>query len=560
MLRGPLSEIIQKYWKEGNSLIFLGAIGAVVRLVAPFIRKKDIDPAVLVIDPEGYNIIPLLGAHKAGAESFAQDLAEDLGGKAIFTSESKRQGLLPLDSFGKNWGWNRSGDMQAWNKLMIKQVKGEKIFFHQLSGSELWQSSKSGLTSLFALSSQALKAVPCLHIGPQRSEECCWHPPTLWVGIGCERNTSKNLIYRAIEESFEKSDLNKEAIAGIATIDLKSDELGLMSLIDTENWPVNFYSVEELTNVSVPNPSERVNKEIGTYSVAEASAILAAGQKSELLCEKKIYRPKEDEHGAVTIAIAQSILPFAPQRGELHLVGSGPGDIAFLTNDSRFALSRCVIWTGYGLYLDLLEPLRRDDQIRLDGELTFERERCQHALELAKQGARVALISSGDSGIYGMAGLALELWLDQSKSHRPKFEVHPGISALQMAAAKTGAPLMNDFCTISLSDLLNPWEKIEERIKYAALGDFVIAIYNPSSKKRNWQLAKALEIIRNYRSADIPIALCRQLGREQEEINLYTLDSLPLNQVDMLSVLIIGNSLSLSKDEVFITPRGYPLN
>ena len=195
---------------------------------------------------------------------------------------------------------------------------------------------------------------------------------------------------------------------------------------------------------------------------------------------KRIFHAEGGEQGAVTVAIAEAVHPLAPKKGELHLIGSGPGSLQLLTADAREALSRCILWVGYGLYLDLLEPLRRCDQVRLDGQLTRERDRCWQALDLARQGARVALISSGDSGIYGMAGLALELWMDLPETERPRFQVHPGLSALQLAAARAGAPLMHDFCTISLSDRLTPWRVIERRIEAAACGDFVVAIYNLS--------------------------------------------------------------------------------
>tara|TARA_Y100001968_G_scaffold116045_1_gene105398 strand:+ start:274 stop:2046 length:1773 start_codon:yes stop_codon:yes gene_type:complete len=560
LLIGSASEIICQFWNEGCFVIVVGAIGAVVRLVAPFLRNKDVDPAVLVIDAKGLNIVPLLGGHKAGADQLAQELAEDLGGYPVFTSDSKSQGRLPLDSFGQAWGWKRSGDLSDWNDLIKRQAKGEEIDINQLSGSNLWKSSKASSNCEVVLyqSNSANKA--SLSIGSKFVEGCAWHPPTLWIGLGCERNTSQNLFFRSIEESFDQAGLAQEAIAGIASIDIKSDEISLLELLKVKKWPVHFFSAEELSHISVPNPSQRVKKEIGINSVAEASALLAAGEGAELLLEKHIFHSQDDEYGAITIAIAESASSFAPHRGELHFVGTGPGQISFLTNDARFALARCVIWIGYELYLDFLEPLRRNDQVRIDGNLTFERERCKKALELAKQGARVALVSSGDSGIYGMAGLALELWLEQSKNERPFFEVHPGISALQMAAAKVGAPLMNDFCTISLSDLLTPWEKIEERLKFASIGDFVIAIYNPRSKQRSWQLSRAIEIVKDHRSADTPIALCRQLGRPEERIDIYRFDFFPIEQVDMLSVLLIGNSRSLFKDSVFVTPRGYSLN
>jgi len=241
----------------------------------------------------------------------------------------------------------------------------------------------------------------------------------------------------------------------------------------------------------------------------------------------------------------------------LHLVGSGPGEIEMLTSDSRSALTRCPVWLGYTPYLNYLDSIRRHDQVRIESQLTFEKDRCQQALDLAKEGVRVALISSGDSGIYGMAGLALELWLDESVESRPLLQVHPGISSFQMAAAKLGAPFMNDFCSISLSDLLTPWQQIEKRLKSAATGDFVIAIFNPKSIKRDWQLKKAVDLLLEFRKPSTPVAIARQLGRLEENIEIYTLESLPFNKVDMLTILVVGNSQSMVKDNKFLTPRGY---
>lgn len=274
--------------------------------------------------------------------------------------------------------------------------------------------------------------------------------------------------------------------------------------------------------------------------------------------QKKIFTPiDKDEKGGASIAIAEADEPFAPHRGELHLVGSGPGGIAFLTADARSALARSIVWVGYSLYLDNLESLLRPDQVRIDSQLTHERERCEKALDLAKQGARVALISSGDSGIYGMAGLALELWLDLKVSERPFFEVHPGLSALQLAAARLGAPLMHDFCAISLSDHLTPWPLIETRLEAAAKGDFVIAIYNPRSQERLWQLNRAIELMLEYRMPNTPAAVARKVGRENEKVEIFSLSDLPVDQVDMLTLILVGNSTTRRQNDRMITPRGY---
>jgi cobalt-precorrin 5A hydrolase/precorrin-3B C17-methyltransferase len=301
---------------------------------------------------------------------------------------------------------------------------------------------------------------------------------------------------------------------------------------------------------------------MGTPSVAEAAALLAAagrdGIGATLLVPKTVAHASAGEKGAATLAVAEAGEQWGPARGELHLVGSGPGSLDFLTGDGRWALARCGVWAGYSLYLDLLEPLRRPDQLRREGRLTEERARCAEALALAAQGLRVALISSGDSGIYGMAGLALAQWLDLPVSERPLFQVHPGISALQLAAARAGAPLMHDFCTISLSDRLTPWPVIEDRIRGAAAGDFVVALYNPRSMGRDWQLGRALELLMELRQPSTPVLIARQLGRQGETLTLSTLEHLPMAEVDMLSLVLVGNSTSYVKDGHFVTPRGYP--
>ena len=560
LLVDSASEIINRFWQKGGNLIIIGAMGAVVRLIAPYLESKGSDPAVLVMDSKSKYIISLIGGHEAGADQLASDIASDLGSEAIFTSDSKTQNRIALDSFGFSWGWRRSGRAEDWKKLMLKQARGESVQLINLSGSKLWQKSIEDSKSLFLSETEKASASSCLFIGSKHKQICGWHPPTIWIGVGCERNTSASLLERALDVSLQKLSIAKEAIAGFATVDRKSDEIELLLLVQKNDWQIRFFTPEELSCIKVPNPSDTVRKEIGSPSVAEASAILASGEGGKLLLEKNIFYSNDDEIGAVTISIAQSQTPFAPNRGELHLIGSGPGDISYLTNDARCALSRSVVWIGYEMYLDLLEPLRRIDQVRINSVISRENDRCKQALELATQGVNVALVSSGESGIYGMAGLALELCMKQPVSHRPTFQIHPGISALQLAAAKAGAPLMNDFCAISLSDLLTPWEKIEERINYAALGDFVIAFYNPRSNQRDWQLNRALQILKKNRLLSTPIVLARQLGRADEEVTLYTLDCFPVEKVDMFSVVVVGNNGSSIQDGCFITPRGYSLS
>ena len=545
---------LERHWPHCSAVLAVGACGLVTRLIAPLLQSKHSDPAVLVIDPLGRTVIPLLGSHAAGGEQLAQELAAMLGAQAVLSGSSSVQGLLGLDAFGEAWGWRRGdGD---WTRLMQELARGHRPRLDQEGGLDLWrQLPAAAALERFETGSATLM------ISPRLGPGCRWHPPCLWLGIGCERDTSLSVLERLVDQTLAAHGLAAAAVAGLASIDRKGDELALLELSARRRWPLRLFSATELAALEVPHPSEVVAREMGTASVAEAAALRAAGSADatlppQLQVPKTIGRALADERGAATLAIAESKDQWAPQRGELHLVGSGPGRLDLLSGDARQALARATVWVGYGLYLDLLEPLRRPDQLRRDGRLTEEKARCAEALALA--GLRVALISSGDSGIYGMAGLALELWLQQPSQNRPRFEVHPGLSALQLAAARAGAPLMHDFCTISLSDRLTPWEVIERRLQAAAAGDFVVALYNPRSLGRTWQLQRAVEMLLQGRPGSTPVVLARQLGRSEEQVSLHTLAGLPVEQVDMLTLVLIGNSSSYSRDGRMVTPRGYP--
>ena len=545
---GDLQRLLESEWPRSRAFVAVGACGAITRLIAPLLCSKSTDPAVVVADSQGRFAIPLVGGHGAGAEALALEVAALLGGEAVLTGASASEGRLALDSFGTGWGWRRGPG--PWDQLMKSAARGEPLQLEHHDGNDRWL-QLDALQGADASGARLSVSVEC-------SEQCRWHPPALWVGMGCERNTSLALLERGLKAALAAQNLALEAVAGLASADRKADEPALLQLAERYGWPLRCFSSSALQAVEVPNPSPVVAAELGTASVAEAAALLACGPGASLRSEKRIERAAPGEQGAATVAIAQAAAQWAPQRGTLHLIGSGPGSLALLTPDARAALAASSVWVGYGLYLDLLEPLRRPDQLRSDGQLTQERERCREALELACQGLTVALVSSGDSGIYGMAGLALEQWMALMEHDRPAFQVHPGISALQLAAARAGAPLMHDFCTVSLSDRLTPWEVIERRLKAAAAGDFVVALYNPRSKGRDWQLGRAQELLLEHRPGTTPVVLARQLGRDEEVVSLHQLASLPIDQVDMLTLVLIGNSSSRVEGGRMVTPRGYP--
>jgi len=250
----------------------------------------------------------------------------------------------------------------------------------------------------------------------------------------------------------------------------------------------------------------------------------------------------------------------------LYLLSTGPGASDYLPPLAVKALAESQHLVAYGLYLDLLGSLTDNKQCH-ELPLGKEVERARLALDLAAEGKPTALISSGDIGIYAMATLVFEL-LDQqqqlSKSSswdNITIEVIPGISAIQALASRAGAPIAHDFCTISLSDLLTPWQVIEKRLHAAGEGDFVIAFYNPVSRKRQWQLEQARQILLNYRDAKTPVIIGKNLTRENETIIHTSLQDLDIKQVDMLTLVMIGNSeskrIETAQKQWVYTPRGY---
>ena len=224
---------------------------------------------------------------------------------------------------------------------------------------------------------------------------------------------------------------------------------------------------------------------------------------------------------------------------------------------AKKALTDVDVIVGYVTYIKLIEPSLLHGKEIISTGMTDEIRRCKLAIERALDGKNTAVVSSGDAGVYGMAGLVLELIAEKGLADKLEVEVIPGISALSAAAALLGAPLMHDFAVISLSDLMVPWEVIRTRIEASARADFVLVIYNPRSKKRTWQLGQALDIIRKYRREQTPVGIVRNAMREGQSMHVTSLSNLDASRVDMLSILVVGNSRTHISGGKMITPRGY---
>ena len=552
-----LSIHLRKIWSQYRGIIFVMATGAVVRLIAPLLRDKRSDPAVAVMDEGGENIISLCGGHQGGGEALSRLVAQHLGGKAILTGASASLQLPGIDILGTPFGWRRGkGDWTAVSRaiahqkpVQVLQKVGTTLWQHHLPAHHTFQFEEQG-TDAKAMVLITDREEPLDETIPQVQ----WHPRVLWVGIGCERGTPQTMIEKALTETLQNYGLAQGAIAGLATIELKADEAGIVNLAAGQNLPLQIYSAEKLKAITVPNPSAVVAQEVGTASVAEASALKAA-QTDHLVVNKQIFK---SDQGAVTIAIARSQTELIGNTGELYLIGTGPGDLNQITPFARAAITKADGVIGYSLYLDLIQPLLRPGQIIEQYAITEEKKRAERAIELANWGLKIAVVSSGDIGIYGMGGLVFEELTHQDwDGQHPSIVVCPGITAMQAAAAKVGAPLMHDFCAVSLSDLLTPWEVIEKRLTAAAQGDFITALYNPRSRTRTEHIKVAQSIFSDHRLPHTPVALVRSVSRKDEQVTLTTLEEMLNHPIDMLTVVIIGNRTTRNYQGWMMTPRGY---
>jgi cobalt-precorrin 5A hydrolase/precorrin-3B C17-methyltransferase len=364
-----------------------------------------------------------------------------------------------------------------------------------------------------------------------------YRPPSLLAGVGCSRGASVAEILDLLDSALHEAVLSRKSIAALASIDVKSDEAGLLEAADTLGVPLRFYEAGKLSTVEVPNPSPVVAEAVGAPSVAEA-AVLASG--AELILEKQKSRN-------ATVAIGRF-----PVRGRLALVSVGPGEDALIPPLARDALAASDLIVGLGQYVERIRHLLRPGTRILTLSLGDEVERAERALAEARAGGSVALVSSGDVGVYAMASPALEL-----AGEDIEVVVVPGITAAQAAASLLGSPLGHDHCSISLSDLLTPWEVIQNRVRAAALGDFVISLYNPRSKGRDWQLGKVREILLEQRPHNTPVGIVKNAYRREQEVVLTDLSSLRPEDVDMLTVVVVGNSQTKLVTGRMVTPRGY---
>ena len=541
---------LRALFRQNRPIIGLCAAGILIRALAPLLANKRAEPPVLALTEDGASVVPLLGGHHGGNE-LARRIAAALDGHAAITTAGDTRFGVALDDPPAGWTLANPQDAKA---LMARCLAGGSL---RLEGDAPWLAQSALPFDAGAKD----RLVATVKAEPGDENTLLYHPRKLALGLGCERGTDGEEVTALIETVLAGAGLARSAIACVVSIDLKADEEAILQAADWLGVPARFFSAERLEAEAprLANPSAVVFAEVGCHGVAEGAALAAAGRHGKLVVPKTKSR-----RATCAIAQAENLIDtetIGRARGRLAIVGIGPGATKWLTPEARDLIGTSDVVIGYSYYLDLIDALIAG-KTRIDSPLGEEEIRVRRALCLAAEGHAVALVSSGDPGIYAMASLAFEC-LDAGclpdGAHRAEIIVAPGISAFQAASARAGAPFGHDFCAISLSDLLTPWPVIEARIQAAAQGDFVIAFYNPASSRRRHQLVKARAILLRHRPADTPVIVARMLGRKGESVTTLRLDEFDPENIDMMTLVVVGSSatrLAKTGGRVY-TPRGY---
>lgn len=534
---GKPGEALAAAWNECDSIVLFLATGAAIRLIAPLLEDKRRDPGVVCVDDAGRFAVALAGGHAGGANRLAGRVAESLGAMPVVTTASDSLDVPALDYLGERLGFRieDGSDLAAVGAALVSE---ETV---RLVSERRWPIGPLPENVVPAEAPPEETEPPLLVISDELlgvpRPSVVYRPPSLLAGVGCSRGASAGEILALLDSALQEAGLSRKSVAALASIDVKSDEAGLLEAASSLGVPLRFHAAGELAAVEVPNSSPVVAEEVGTPSVAEASVLVSG---AELLLEKRKSKN-------ATVALGR-----LPVRGRLALVSLGPGDDALVPSLAREALAASELVVGLGQYVERVRHLLRPGTRVLTLPLGDEVARAEEALAGARAGGSVALVSSGDVGVYAMASPALEL-----AGEDVEVVVVPGITAAQAASSLLGSPLGHDHCSVSLSDLLTPWGVILERVRAAALGDFVVSLYNPRSKGRDWQLGKVKEVLLEHRPPDTPVGIVRNAYREEQEVNLTDLASLRPEEVDMLTVLVVGSSQTKVVAGRMVTPRGY---
>ncbi|MBO4458212.1 MAG: precorrin-3B C(17)-methyltransferase [Butyrivibrio sp.] len=541
-----LDDFVKENFDRGNVLIFIGATAIAVRAIAPYIEDKTEDPAVIVIDERGMNVIPVLSGHIGGANKEARMIANLLGATAVITTATDIGGEFAVDVYASEKDFAIS-DMKKAKEFTSRLLKEGKAFYYVDEELADMICTDTGYENIVRVPDiKDIEGKNSFVISCRDDEVHNAYlkliPRCVVAGMGCKKGTDGEALYSFCLEKLKENGIDKNAVKVIASVSIKKDEEGLKYVADKLDAYFVTFESEDLMAIEGDFESSEFAREItGCDNVCER-AVAASGAEKILVHKTK---------GTGMTFAAGIMREF--KRGKLKIVGIGPGNYENMTIRAADALSRSDVIAGYTVYCELVRPYYKDKEY-ISTPMMGEEKRVEMALAEAAKGKEVSLICSGDAGVYGMAGLA---YLKGCDFDMVDIEVIPGVTAALSGAALLGAPLIHDFCLISMSDRLTPIEVIEKRLRNAASADMAIVIYNPESKGRKGYLAHACDILMEIISPDTVCGIANNIGREKEGCRIMTLAELKSADADMFSTVFIGNSTTRNIDEKMVTQRGY---
>jgi cobalt-precorrin 5A hydrolase/precorrin-3B C17-methyltransferase len=552
---GSPRETLPRAFAECDGVVAFLAVGAAVRLLAPCLAGKDSDPGVVCVDEASRFAVAVLGGHGGGGNALAARVGSALGCSPVVTTATDAVDIPGLDSLG----WPVEGDVAAVTRAILD---GSRV---RLVADAVWPlPALPPHVGEHADAAYDLLVTDRLVTPAPGGPTAILRPPSLVVGVGGSRGVTADEVLGLVTAALAEAGLSAASVRCLATVDAKADEAGIVAAAATLGVPVMVHPVEALAEVETPNPSTVVQAAVGTPSVAEAAAL------SPVLCsaDMNVGRAKGSAHPVppppTVAASAELLVPKRKSamatvavarhrpRGRLAVIGLGPGARDLLTPRAADELRRASVVVGLDQYIDQVRDLLRPGTRVLATGLGSEEARARGAVDEARRGHAVALIGSGDAGVYAMASPAL----DVAGSDIDVVGV-PGVTAALAAAALLGAPLGHDHAYISLSDLHTPWDAIERRVQGAAEADFAVCFYNPRSSGRDWQLPKAIAILAEHRPRVTPVGLVRNASRPGEHVTVTTLGELDAEAVDMCTVVLVGSSNTRVVGGRMVTPRGY---
>jgi cobalt-precorrin 5A hydrolase/precorrin-3B C17-methyltransferase len=572
---GPVRDVLPAAFAECDHLVLFLATGAAVRLLAPLLSSKTTDPGVVTVDESHQHAVALLGGHAGGANALAREVSTQLGAAPVITTATDATNQSALDALP----YPVEGAVAAVSRALLN---GTPVDFHADAtwplpplplapaggfpaapppaeesqpdtpgnpppepGSEPPDPTTSSpphgspRPSAGDLAGEAVQLWVTDRVLPPHPARVVVRPPSLVVGVGASRGVAVSEVLGLVAEALAGEGLAGKSVVALGTVEAKGRETGIVGAAEALGVPLLTFGADELSQVAVPNPSAAPLAAVGTASVAEAAALLGA-PGGELVVEKR-------KSAMATVAVARR-----RPRGRLAVVGLGPGARDLVTPRAVAELRRASVVVGLDQYVAQIRDLLRPGTRVLESGLGAEEERARTAVAQARAGHAVALIGSGDAGVYAMASPALAEAADDIDVIGV-----PGVTAALAAAALLGAPLGHDHVSISLSDLHTPWDVIEKRVRAAAVSDLVVTFYNPRSRGRDWQLPEALSILAEHRAPATPVGVVHAASRPDERVTVTTLATLDVGTVDMVTVVTVGNTATRTVAGRMVTPRGY---